>query len=81
MTFLDCASTFRKKRAGSSQTQHITLTTATAEKFDIESLIKWNQSNSNKTFPVLIGLSAITYYHIIPIDILVLVIFGTKLQY
>lgn len=41
----DCASTFRKKRAGSSQTQHITLTTATAEKFDIESLIKWNQTN------------------------------------
>lgn len=59
MTFLDCASTFRKKRAGSSQTQRITLTTATAEKFDIESLTMWNQSNSNKTFPTLISLSVI----------------------
>lgn len=53
VTFLDCSSTNRKKRAASSQTQHVTLTTPTAEKFDIESLTKSNQSNSIKTFQML----------------------------
>lgn len=42
----DCSSTNRKKRAASSQTQHVTLTTPTAEKFDIESLTKSNQTNA-----------------------------------
>lgn len=42
----DCSSTNRKKRTASSQTQHVTLTTATAEKFDIESLTKSNQTNA-----------------------------------
>lgn len=37
VTILDCSSTNRKKRTASSQTQHVTLTTATAEKIDLES--------------------------------------------
>lgn len=62
MKFLDCSSTLRKKRAAISQTQHVTLTTATAEKFDVESIAMSNQSNSNKAFSLFIILSAITQY-------------------
>lgn len=59
VTLLDCSSTNRKKRTASSQTQHVTLTTDTAEKFDIESLTKSNQSNSIRLFPMLFSLTTV----------------------
>lgn len=47
---IDCSSAYRKKRAASTQTQYITLTMATADKFDIASLIELNQSKKINTF-------------------------------
>lgn len=56
----DCSSTLRKKRTANSQTQHVTLTTATAEKFDIESLAQSNQTNvAAKKY--IIGLSELEF--------------------